>query len=144
MQASENKPARRRPSLCTSVTVIGLLLAAPNYRKKMEKTADATEAGKGTYTSCSEGGGVGPTGPHQTAYTPTPRRERGEEKKKTRHAFWVVLGGWPTGAELAGGDALGEAWRWARLARRVSRLASAKRDTPSPLRVFTTAQTEVR
>eukprot|EP00962_Isochrysis_galbana_P043098 scaffold16305_cov124-Isochrysis_galbana.AAC.1 len=34
--------SRGRPSLCTSVTVIGLLLAAPNYRKKMEKTADAT------------------------------------------------------------------------------------------------------
>eukprot|EP00962_Isochrysis_galbana_P036414 scaffold12586_cov132-Isochrysis_galbana.AAC.4 len=33
---------RGRPSLCTSVTVIGLNLAAPNQRMKMEKTADAT------------------------------------------------------------------------------------------------------
>eukprot|EP00962_Isochrysis_galbana_P008378 scaffold2303_cov113-Isochrysis_galbana.AAC.1 len=29
------------------------------------------EAGKGTYTSCSEGGDVGPTGPHPTTHTPT-------------------------------------------------------------------------
>eukprot|EP00962_Isochrysis_galbana_P030160 scaffold9759_cov126-Isochrysis_galbana.AAC.2 len=34
--------ARGRPSLCTSVTVIGLNLAAPKERRKMEKTPDAT------------------------------------------------------------------------------------------------------
>eukprot|EP00962_Isochrysis_galbana_P021474 scaffold6337_cov112-Isochrysis_galbana.AAC.1 len=35
--------ARGRPSLCTSLTVIGLFLAAPKERMKMEKTADATQ-----------------------------------------------------------------------------------------------------
>eukprot|EP00962_Isochrysis_galbana_P051354 scaffold22753_cov108-Isochrysis_galbana.AAC.3 len=51
-----------------------------------------------------------------------PRRERGEEKKK-KTCFWVVLRGWPTGAELAGGggDALGKAWCEAPLARRAFR-----------------------
>eukprot|EP00962_Isochrysis_galbana_P041003 scaffold14938_cov130-Isochrysis_galbana.AAC.9 len=38
--------ARGRPSLCTSVTVIGLFLAAPKERMKMEKTAECDTPGR--------------------------------------------------------------------------------------------------
>eukprot|EP00962_Isochrysis_galbana_P018910 scaffold5483_cov127-Isochrysis_galbana.AAC.5 len=42
-QRESRGSARGRPSLCTSVTVIGLFLATPKERIEIEKTADATQ-----------------------------------------------------------------------------------------------------